>query len=158
MKLLKCDFAHEKVAYLEHVISAKGVATDESKIEAIRSWPHPTNVKELRGILGVTGYYRKYIHFYAVFSQPLTALLKKGVVFRWTEAMERAFQTLKQALMAAPVLALPHFTCQFTIKMDTCDVGIGAVLSQKGHPIAYVSRALGPRNRGLSVYTSPTYL
>jgi transposase InsO family protein len=79
-------------------------------------------------------------------------LLKKGVVFVWTEVTDTAFQVLKDALVSAPVLALPDFTQQFVIDTDACDVGIGAVLSQKGHPLAYVSRALGPRNRSLSVY------
>lgn len=102
--------------------------------------------------MGLTGYYRKFIEFYAIICQPLTALLKKGVQFIWTQAAETAFQVLKQALITAPVLALPDFVEQFVIDTDACDVGIGAVLSQKGHPVAYVSRALGPKNRGLSVY------
>lgn len=106
----------------------------------------------MRGFLGLTGYYRKFIKHYAIISQPLTALLKKGVIFVWTKDTENAFQVLKQALMTAPVLALPDFSLQFVVDTDACDVGIGAVLSQQGHPLAYVSRALGPRNRGLSVY------
>jgi hypothetical protein len=87
-----------------------------------------------------------------VISQPLTSLLKKDVPFVWTEIIETAFNTLKEALMSAPVLALPDFTQQFVIETDACHVGIGAVLSQNGHPLAFVSRALGPRHRGLSVY------
>jgi hypothetical protein len=82
----------------------------------------------------------------------LTALLKKGVIFAWSNAAETAFQVLKQALISAPVLALLDFGLPFTVDTDACDIGIGAVLSQKGHPLAYVSRALGPRNQGLSVY------
>jgi hypothetical protein len=137
---------------LGHVISAAGVATDDSKIESIRTWPIPTNLKELRGFLGLSGYYRKFIKHYAIISQPLTALLKKGTLFIWSADAEVAFGTLKQALMTAPVLALPDFNTQFVVETDACDVGIGAVLSQKGHPLAFVSRALSPRNKGLSVY------
>lgn len=144
-KMSKCAFAQQRIAYLGHVISADGVSTDESKIEAIRTWSVPTTLKELRGFLGLSGYYRKFIKHYAIISQPLTALLKKGVLFVWTDAAETAFQTLKTALMTAPVLALPDFTAQFIVETDACDIGIGAVLSQKGHPIAFVSRALGPR-------------
>ena len=141
----------ERIAYLGHVIAASGVSMDKSKIETIRSRPRPTTLKELRGILGLTGYYRKYICFYAIISQPLTALLKKGALFVWTEETEVPFQTLKQALITAPILALPDFSCQFTIETDACNSEIGAILSQRGHPLAYVSRALGPRNMGLSV-------
>ena len=128
------------------------MATDDSKIQTIRDWPTPATLKELRGILGLNGYYRKHIKHYAIISQPLTALLKKGVPFVWTVDTETAFQVLKQAPISAPILALPDFKQQFVIDTDACDVGIGAVLSQKGHPVAYVSRSLGPRNRGLSVY------
>lgn len=77
---------------------------------------------------------------------------KKGNLFVWTEITETAFQTLKNALIQAPVLALPDFNVSFTIETDAYDVGVGAVLSQNGHPLAFGSRALGPRNRGLSVY------
>lgn len=152
VKLSKCAFAQQSVAYLGHVVSAEGLATDKSKIETIANWPRPLNLKDLRGILGVTGYYRKFIEYYAIIARPLTDLLKKGAIFTWTPEAETAFQVLKQALISAPVLALPDFNQQFVIDTDACDVGIRAVLSQRGHPIAYVSRALGPRNRGLSVY------
>jgi hypothetical protein len=98
-----------KVTYLGHVISVEGVATNDSKIESIRTWPVPTNLKELRGFLGLSGYYRKFIKHYAIISQPLTALLKNGTLFLWSADGDLAFQTLKQALMSAPVLALPDF-------------------------------------------------
>jgi hypothetical protein len=137
---------------LGHVISTAGVATDAAKINSIDDWLTPTTLKELRGFLGLSGYYRKFIRHYAIISQPLTALLKKGTLFVWTPAAETAFNTLKQALVTAPVLSLPDYQQQFVIETDACDTSIGAVLSQKGHPLAYVSHALGPRNRVLSVY------
>lgn len=145
-------FAQQKISYLGHVISAEGVSTDEEKIASAKNWPRPVNLKELRGFLGLSGYYRKFIRHYAVINQPLTAVLKKGSLFLWTDTTELAFQTLKDALVSAPVLALPNFALSFTIETDACDVGIGAILSQAGHPLAYVSRALVPRNKGLSVY------
>ena len=79
-------------------------------------------------------------------------MLKKGVPFHWTQNEQQAFTVLKQALMSALVLALPNFSSPFVIETDACDVGIGAVLMQDGHPLAYVSKALGPRNQTLSVY------
>jgi len=152
VKLSKCAFAQRRIAYLGHIISGEGVATDDSKITTITNWHVPTNLKEVRGFLGITGYYRKFIKHYAIISQPLTRLLKKGTLFLWTTTVETAFQTLKTALITAPVLALPDFKAQFVVETDACETGIGAVLSQRGHPLAYVSRSLGPRNRGLSVY------
>lgn len=152
VKLSKCAFAQQKIAYLGHVISGAGVATDDSKISTIRYWPVPLTVKEVRGFLGLTGYYRKFIRHYGIISKPLTVILKKGQVFAWTSKTETAFNTLKQALISAPVLALPDFSKTFIIKTDPCDVGIGAVLMQEGHPLPFVSKALGPRNRSLSVY------
>ena len=85
-------------------------------------------------------------------AKPLTELLKKGQLFVWTATTEQAFQTLKQALTTAPVLTLPNFDKPFVLETDAYDKGIGAVLQQDGHPIAYVSRALGPKNQGLSTY------
>jgi len=84
--------------------------------------------------------------------KPLTNLLKKGTLFIWTSKTEAAFQTLKKALISAPVLALPNFSLPFTIETDASTKGIGVVLQQQGHPIAYVSKALGIKAQGLSTY------
>ena len=100
------------------------------------------------------GYYRKFIRHYGLISRPLTDLLKKNVQFQWTPIAEQAFQTLKHQLMTAPVLAVPDFSKQFVLETDASDLGIEAVLMQDQHPIAYLSKALGPRNQALSVYES----
>jgi hypothetical protein len=124
VKLSKCAFAQEQIAYLGHVISAEGVTTDQSKIATIKTWPQPTNLKELHGFLGLSGYYRKFIKHYAIISQPLIQLLNKGSLFVWTTATNTAFQTLKAALVSAPFVALPNFELRFVIKTDACDVGL----------------------------------
>ena len=103
LKLSKCCFAQKEIEYLGHCISARGVATKPSKITAVQQWPTPKNLKELRGFLGLTGYYRKFIKHYGMLSRPLTLLLKKGVPFVWTSTTVQAFQLLKEALVAAPV-------------------------------------------------------
>ncbi|WVZ90411.1 hypothetical protein U9M48_036717 [Paspalum notatum var. saurae] len=130
----------------------QGVGTDPAKIEAIMSWHVPTNVKELRSFLGLAGYYRKFVRHFGVISQPLNALLKKHTVFVWTEEHDVAFIALKHALVSAPVLGLPNFAKSFCIETDASGVGIGAVLLQDGHPLAYISKALSPKHRGLSTY------
>lgn len=152
MKLSKCAFAQTTIGYLGHIISGAGVATNPSKISSIQEWPVPVNVKEVRGFLGLAGYYRKFISQYGNISRPLTNLLKKGTPFHWTKIEDQAFCALKEALSSAPVLALPDFSKQFVVETDACDTGVGAVLMQDGHPLAYVSKSLGPRNQTLSVY------
>lgn len=102
--------------------------------------------------MGLVGYYRRFVQHFGMLAKPLTELLKKGQLFVWTNTTEQAFQTLKQALTTAPVLTLPNFDKPFVLETDASDKGIGAVLQQDGHPIAYVSRALGPKNQGLSTY------
>jgi hypothetical protein len=150
-KLSKCSFAQTSICYLGHVISAAGVATEADKTDAIEKWPLPTNVTDLRGFLGLTGYYRKFVKNYGILAKPLTNLLtKKG--FQWTDQATIAFNLLKQALMSTPVLALPNFALPFTVETDACDTGIGAVLTQQGHPVAYLSKALGQQNCKLSIY------
>ncbi|WVZ88489.1 hypothetical protein U9M48_035006 [Paspalum notatum var. saurae] len=152
VKLSKCTFASQQIAYLGHLISAQGVATDPSKIAAVTNWPTPKSVKELRSFLGLAGYYRRFVRHFGVIARPLNDLLKKGALFIWTSQHEKAFQALKTALVTAPVLALPNFSLPFCIETDASGVGVGAVLMQQGHPLAYLSKALGPRTLGLSAY------
>jgi len=152
IKKSKCSFATNTMEYLGHVIFAEGVATDQSKIQTVSIWPTPKTVKQLRDFLGLTGYYRKFIKNYGLISRPLTDLRKKNVQFTWTTTADEAFRTLKHQLITAPVLAVPDFSKQFVVETDASDLGIGAVLMQEQHPIAYFSKALGPRNQALSVY------
>lgn len=128
------------------------MATDPEKISAVKSWPTSRSVKDIRSFLGLAGYYHKFVKNFGIMSRPLTSLLKKGQLFVWTEDHDQAFQALKTALVSAPVLALPDFAKTFEIETDACDSGIGAVLHQAGHPIAFVSKTLGPRHQTLSTY------
>lgn len=150
-KATKCSFAQTSIEYLGHVISKDGVATDTSKTSAMQAWPVPSTPTELRGFLGLTGYYRKFVPHYGIIAKPLTQLLtKKG--FTWNDKAQQAFDMLKQAMVSTPVLALPDFARPFAIETDACDTGVGAVLTQDGHPVAYLSKALGVRNQKLSTY------
>ena len=110
IKLSKCRFTQTKISYLGHTVSARGIATDSSKIEVVSSWPTPTNVKELRSFLGLAGFYHRFVRHYAVISKPLTNLLKKNTLFLWTSDHAKAFESLKHSLSSAPILALPDFS------------------------------------------------
>ena len=134
------------------MISGNGVQIDPGKISAVVNWPTPTSVKELRGFLGLAGYYRKFVRHFGILAKPLTELLRKNSLFQWTPVHAQSFQALKTALSSSPVLALPDFSKPFSIETDACATGIGAVLMQAGHPLAFLSKALGPRSRGLSTY------
>nr|GEU96796.1 hypothetical protein [Tanacetum cinerariifolium] len=124
-KQSKCMFGAKRVKYLGYVITSQGVAIDETKIEAMQNWPTPTNLKQLRGFLGLTGYYRWFIKNYASISQPLTKLMKKNA-FQWSSEAQSAFLELKEAMMSAPVLRLPNFREVFMVETDASREGIGA--------------------------------
>lgn len=148
----KCSFALKQLEYLGHIISKTRVATDPAKTLVMQNWPVPSSVADLRGFLGLTGYYRKFVKYYGLLAKPLIELLKKNLPFQWTSVTQQAFETLKQAMITTPVLSLPNFSKPFVIETDTCDTGIGDVFSQEGHPIAYYSKALGTANQKLSIY------
>lgn len=120
------------------------------------AWPTPLNVKQLRGFLGLTGYYRRFIANYALIAAPLTDLLKKDS-FTWSVEAEASFVRMKAAMTTAPVLRLPDFGLPFCIETDASDTGIGAVLLQENRPIAFFSKKLGSRRRVASTYHKELY-
>lgn len=151
-KLSKCSFATTQLDYLGHIISAEGVATDPEKTRVMADWPIPSTLTEIRGFLGLTGYYQKFVKNYGIMAKPLTVLLQKGVKFEWSPQAHQAFCDLKETMFSTPVLTLPDFIKPFTIETDACATGVGAILSQDGHPVACYSKALGKVNQRLSIY------
>lgn len=134
------------------MISSEGVSTALSKIQTVQAWPSPSDAKEVRRFLGLAGFYRRFVRHFGIIARPLFNLLKKGTPFVWIDVTEQAFQVLKHQLIYAPVLALPDFSKPFVVETDACDTRLCAVLQQEGHPIAYMSKALSARYRGLSTY------
>jgi hypothetical protein len=137
---------------LGHIISEHGLATNPAKIQVISSWLVPTNVGALHGFLGLASYYCKFIKHFSLIAKPLNDLLCKDSLFIWTSIHASAFATLKAALCSAPVLGILDFSQPFHLETDALGMGVDAVLLQNGHPLVFISKALGPRNQGLSVY------
>ena len=156
VKLSKCVFCSTTVDYLGHLIAGGNLRADPEKIAAMVAWPVQASIKQLRGFLGLTGYYRRFIAHYATLAGPLTELLKKDA-FAWSPVAENSFLALKAAMTSAPVLRLPDFSKLFYIETDASDFGVGAVLLQEGHPLAYFSKKLGPRRRVSSTYHKELY-
>ena len=153
LKPSKCELFRRKLAYLGHVISAEGVATDESKIEAIKNWPTPITVTDVRSFLGFTGYYCRFIPKYVQVVCPLHELTsgenagKKKAAIRWDNRCQKAFDDLKTLCTTAPILTYADFTKPFKLHTDAFGTGLGAVLYQTREDgteavIAYASRSL----------------
>ena len=146
-KLKKCEFWLDQVSFLGHIISSEGVSIDPTQIEAIKDWPQPTNVKEIRSFLGLAGYYRRFVEGFSKLALLLTTLTRKGVKFNWGETQKKSFQELKDRLTSAPVLAIPSGTEGYVIYSDASKQGLGCVLMQHERVIAYASRQLRNHER-----------
>jgi hypothetical protein len=140
----KCEFGMTEVLCLGHIIGAKGVQVHREKIKAIVEWPTPKTLTELRGFLGICTYYRKFVKGFSQLCAPLIDLTKKGA-FKWNEEAQMTMDKMKKVMSTCLVLALPDFNLPFTLECDALGEGIGAILMQNRHPLAYESRKLrGP--------------
>lgn len=171
----KCNLFQEKLRFLGHLVSSGGISPDPEKIRAVREWKTPTTETELRGFLGLCGYYRRFVPGYAKIAAPLHNLIggssrKKGrkhpaasikplVADAWDEKCTEAVDQLKELLTTAPVLGYPDFRRSFILEIDASSHGLGAVLSQqrsdgKSNIIAYASRSLRPNEKNMDNYSS----
>jgi hypothetical protein len=136
---------------IPHIVSHEGVKVDPKKIKAMMDWPIPKTLKNLRGFLGLTGYYCKFVRNYGRITTPLTTLTKKDA-FSWTPEATKAFEQLKEVMCKAPVLTTPDFTKTFIVECDASRNGIGAVLMQEGRPLAFKSRPLKGKDLHKPIY------
>ena len=112
---------------------------DPEKVQAIREWPAPRNVAEVRSFMGLAGYYRRFIAGFSRIAHPITSLQRKEKNFQWNEECESSFQRLKQLLTSAPILKIADPNKDYVVCTDVCKQGLGGVLSQEGFVICYES-------------------
>jgi hypothetical protein len=131
LKPSKCDLFQPSVTFHGHVIDKDGVHMDPRKIRAVVCRGEPRNPTEVKSFLGLTGYYREQIRGYAEIAEPLHALMKKNVSWRWTDVEQAAFDTLKEAMTSSAVLAHPELGKEgWLLDTDASVKALGAVLSQ----------------------------
>jgi hypothetical protein len=134
----KCFFRVKEVEYLGHILSHEGVKVDPNKIKAMMEWPIPKTLKNIRGFLGLIGYYRKFVRNYGRIETPLMTLTKKDE-FSWTLEATQAFERLKEVMCKALVLTTLDFTKTFIVECDASGNGISVVLMQEGRPLSFES-------------------
>ena len=155
LKSSKCHFMQDSVEYLGQKLTGSGVCTSATKVEAVRLAPVPANVQQLRSFLGMVNYYGKFIPNLASLLHPLNNLLKQNQKWKWTQECQKSFETAKERLSQAPVLAHYDATLPLRLAGDASAFGLGVVLSHRfpdgsERPVAYASRMLTPSERNYS--------
>ena len=183
IKPKKCQFFDTSVLFLGHILSAKGISANPEKVEKVKTWPVPKNIKEVQSFLGLASYYRQFISKFAKKARclhelvgpttnkhrkarakkdrndPTTVTQSEPRIFEWMMKHQEVFDALKKALSTAPVLGFPNFSREFILEIDASLNGLGTVLSQQGkdgqiHVIAYASCSLCPSERSMCNYSS----
>jgi len=150
----KCAFAQSQVQYLGYVLSENGVSASPEKVTAVRKYPTPKNVRDVRAFLGLSSFYRRLVPRFAELAKPLTMLTRKDREFSWGPSQQKAFDGLKDRLCTTPVLAYPNFKLPFILTTDASGIAVAAVLSQVQdgleRPLAYASRQLNAAEQAYS--------
>ena len=160
LNMAKCSWGRTSVPFLGHIISATGVSVDPKKIEALKDWLTPTNLREIRAFMGFVNYYRRFVRNFSKIASPIIALTKttSPTAGQWNPEAHQAFIAIKTALTEAPTLLLPRIGSEesFTLYTDASNFAIGAVLLQDHgsglQPVAYHARRLLDRERNYPIH------
>ena len=155
LKPEKCELLKKQVTFLGHVVSDKGIQPNPVNIEKVMTWPTPTNVSQVRGIVALGSYYRRFVKDFSKLVKPLIQLTEKNKPFEWNKECDHSFLALKSHLTSPPIMSFPRDGGNFILDTDACDISIGAVLSQiqdgKPRVISYGSRTLNKAERNYCV-------
>lgn len=147
----KSRFCRKQVKYLGYLLTEKGLSIDSAKLEPILNYPRPKTIRDVRRLMGLMGFYQKFIPRYSHLTAPITDLLKKSKKFKWSEDAEKALEGLKSVLTSAPVLANPDYSRPFIIETDASQLAVGAALLQEFDDgkriIGYYSKKLSSTQR-----------
>lgn len=127
----KSRFCRKQVRYLGYLLTENGLSIDAAKLEPILNYPRPKTIRDVRRLMGLMGFYQKFITRYSHVTSPITDLLKKSKKFKWNDEAENALNELKSILTSAPVLANPDYTRPFFIETDASQLAVGAALLQE---------------------------
>ena len=158
VRLDKCFFGRRSVDYLGFVVQGGKISMDSKKVQAVQQWPTPTCVRDVRGFLGLAGFYRRFVHRFSAIAAPLTDLTKTSVPFKWSSTAQQSFDAVKRALTEAPVLITADSSpeASFTIYSDASGFAVGSVLLQdQGNglqPVAYHARKMNQAERNYPVH------
>jgi hypothetical protein len=153
----KCTFCTNQVVFLGYVVTPQGIEVDEAKIKAIKSWPIPATLTQLRSFLGLVEFYQRFMRDFSTIAALLNDLMKKGVPFYWGATQEHSFNALINKLTHARLLQLLDFGKTFEPECDASGIGIGGVLLQEGKLIAYFSEKLSEPSLNYSTYDKELY-
>ena len=156
LKPSKCNLFKKEVVYLGHLVSSDGVRPDPENTEKVRNWRFPSNAAELRSLLGLALYYRRFCNKFAHKTAVLYQLTEKNVNWQWTHDHSKAIDELKELLTNPPTMAFPDFNLSFSIHCDTSKFTVGVILAQvqdnKEHVIAYGSKTISATQRNWDPY------